>query len=111
MAATPIQVPVVFHVITRTGCSGCAADLREATVRSQVAVLNKAYGPVGVNFTLSRITRTRNNAWWGVSYGSTAERQMKAALRQGNRQTLNIYSANLGGGLLGESAWRRCSLH
>ena len=36
---------------------------------------------------------------WG--YGSQAEAQAKAALRQGSADDLNIYSANLGGGLLG----------
>jgi hypothetical protein len=36
-----------------------------------------------------------------MGYGSTAEAQAKAALRQGSADDLNIYTANLGGGLLG----------
>ncbi|HEY5933980.1 MAG TPA: zinc metalloprotease, partial [Kofleriaceae bacterium] len=40
-------------------------------------------------------------AWYTVGYGSSEEAAMKAALRQGEEDALNIYLANLGDGLLG----------
>jgi hypothetical protein len=36
-----------------------------------------------------------------MGYGTTAERDAKAALRQGGADALNVYTANLTGGLLG----------
>ena len=45
--------------------------------------------------------RTTNSKWYTVRQGSQNEKQMKAALRQGGKNALNLYSANLGGGLLG----------
>jgi len=64
-------------------------------------VLNAAYGPTGWSFELAGVDRTANNTWYTMGYGSTAEQQAKAALRQGSANDLNIYTANLGGGLLG----------
>lgn len=52
-------------------------------------------------FVLVGTDRTRNDAWYRMGYGSTAELQAKTALRKGTYKTLNLYSANLGGGLLG----------
>ena len=44
---------------------------------------------------------TANNSWYSLGYGSSAESAMKAALRQGDATDLNVYTAELGGGLLG----------
>ena len=45
--------------------------------------------------------RTTNTTWYTAGPGTTAERNMKKALRQGTADDLNIYSRNPGGGLLG----------
>jgi hypothetical protein len=64
-------------------------------------VLNRAYLPTAWQFTLAGVSRTTNATWYTVGMGSSAESQMKNALRQGTADDLNIYTANLGGGLLG----------
>lgn len=115
-AAGSVTVSVYFHVITNTSGQG---GLSDAALQNQINVLNAAYsgqdferapGQSGsaqatantpFRFVLAGIDRTANNAWFNLAQGSTAERDMKNALRRGGAGTLNIYSANLGGGLLG----------
>lgn len=49
---------------------------------------------------------TNNPSWYvGLSHGSRAERQMMMTLRQGTMGALNLYTAQLDGGLLGWSAF------
>ena len=99
-----VTVPVYFHVI-RSGTG--AGDVTTAQINAQIAVLNDAYsGQTGgantpFRFTLAGVTRTSNDAWYTMGYGSAEEKAAKSALRVGGAETLNIYSANLGGGLLG----------
>ena len=93
-------INVYFHVINRgTGIEN--GNVPDSQISDQIAVLNQAYAPWGWSFQLVATTRTTNTAWYGMSPGSTAERDAKAALHQGTADDLNIYSANPGGGLLG----------
>ncbi len=93
-----------YHIICDDNGNNCNTD---AEARAQVDVLNAAFaGSTGgtatpFQFNLVGITRTNNSSWNQVGFGSTAERQMKTALREGDATTLNIYSARIGGGLLG----------
>ena len=96
--ATNVVVPVYFHVITNTSGAGNVSD---AAIANQINVLNAAYSGKGFSFSLAATTRTANNTWYTVGSGSAAETQMKTALRQGGATALNIYAANIGGGLLG----------
>lgn len=95
---TGAVVNVYFHVITNTAGEG---GLTAGEVGAQINVLNDAFADQGFSFNLVATTTTANNSWYTVGYNSAAETQMKAALRQGTADDLNIYAANIGGGLLG----------
>ncbi|WP_344976060.1 zinc metalloprotease [Streptosporangium fragile] len=99
----PVTVPMWAHVLTdgRLGASDTA-------VRSQVAMLNAAYGgelggaDTGIRFRLDGITRTVNAAWFRDPV--TFERSIKRA-RKGGAETLNLYVAQLGELVLGYSTY------
>jgi len=92
-------INVYWHVIRRgTGISN--GDVPDSQIRSQINVLNAAYGAWGWQFNLVATDRTTNSTWYTCSGGS-CETQMKNALHQGTGDDLNIYSNNMGGGLLG----------
>ncbi len=101
----PVSVPVWFHVVNK-GTGVANGDVTTAQITNQLNVLNQAYGggTGGANtnfqFTLAGTTRTTNLDWFNAGQGSTAERQMKSALRQGGKETLNFYVNNAGGGNL-----------
>jgi hypothetical protein len=100
-----ITIPVYVHVIT----NGTAGNISDAAIANQIAVLNAAYAgsqsPGGFNtsyrFQLVATDRTSNSSWYTATPGTTAESQMKSALRRGTADDLNIYFNNMGGGLLG----------
>jgi hypothetical protein len=91
-------INVYVHVITDTSGNG---DVPTYQIDQQIKVLQDAYAGTGWNFQLAGTDVTANNAWYTMGYGTSAESQAKAALRQGSADDLNIYTANLGGGLLG----------
>lgn len=97
-AVTGGTINVYVHVITNTSGAGNVTDSR---INQQISVLNGAYNGWGWHFVLAGVDRTANNTWYTVGYGTTAESQMKNALRQGTADDLNLYIANIGGGLLG----------
>jgi hypothetical protein len=90
--------PVHFHVITDTTGNG---DVSAGQIDDQLAVLNAAYAATGWSFELVSTDRTANNAWYAATPGTSAERDMKSALRLGTAIDLNVYTNNMGGGLLG----------
>ncbi len=101
-----IVVPTVVHVIaedaTREG-----GNIPDSMIHEQINALNDAFaGRTGgaaspFYFQLVDITRTINPEWYRVTPESETELEMKSALRQGGPETLNIYLANIGEGLLG----------
>lgn len=92
------NIPVYWHVIRSSSGAGDVSDQR---IGQQIQILNAAYVSSGISFTLAGVTRTNNGTWYTMTPGSNAETQAKGALRQGGKETLNIYSANIGQGLLG----------
>ncbi len=98
--ATGGTINVYFHVINKgTGISN--GDITATMIQNQITVLNNAYGRWGYSFNLVSTDRTTNATWYTMGYGTSAETAAKTALRKGSAQDLNLYSANLGGGLLG----------
>ncbi len=91
-------IPVAFHVVQANNGSYNVSDQQ---IQDQIAVLNAAYAGTNFQFSLASIDRTRNNRWTRHSPGSSAEAEMKSALAIDPTTTLNFYTGNLGGGLLG----------
>jgi hypothetical protein len=94
------NINVYFHVINK-GSGISNGDIPDSQITAQMNVLNAAFASTGWRFTLVAVDRTTNATWYTMGSGSLAEDQAKAALRRGTAQDLNIYTANLGGGLLG----------
>ncbi len=96
--AAGATIPLYVHVIRSTTGTGTVST---QMINGQVTVLNQAFATAGFSFTLAGTDTTVNNAWSTAGPGSTAERDMKTALRQGGKDALNVYTNNMGGGLLG----------
>ncbi len=94
----PPIISVYFHVITNSSGQGAPTTQQ---ISDQLAVLNAAFAGSGFQFNLVSTNTTANDTWYVVTPGTTAEAQMKAALHQGTADDLNIYTANIGQGLLG----------
>lgn len=92
-------INVYWHVINN-GTSLSQGNIPDSQITAQINVLNNAFGPWGWTFNLVAVTRTTNSSWYTTTGGSS-EAAMKNALRQGTADDLNIYSNNMGGGLLG----------
>jgi hypothetical protein len=88
-------VPVYFHVIT----DGTVGAVTQAQIDAQMTVLNEDYAGAeggantGFKFKLVGVDRTNDAAWCAAAAGSKDERDMKKALHQGGRETLNVYSS------------------
>ena len=98
------QIPVFFHIIRDNNGTG---DVSDEALDKQIQVLNDSYsGATGgaktqFSFIKAGVDRTNNSKWYGVSPDTAAERDMKSTLRKGGADTLNLYLANIGDGLLG----------
>ncbi len=105
LAAT-VTIPVVVHVIS-SDTTRANGYLPNNLINNQITILNNSYaGQYGgvatqFQFQLQSINHVVNPAWYPIVYGSNTEKQMKAALRQGGKGTLNIYTGLLSDNLLG----------
>ena len=99
-AVTGGAINVYFHVINN-GSTLVDGNIPDSQITSQINVLNAAFAGTGWSFNLVSTDRTTNASWYTAGPGTTAATQMKNALRQGTADDLNIYSNNMGGGLLG----------
>ncbi|MBC7805162.1 MAG: hypothetical protein H7145_03330 [Akkermansiaceae bacterium] len=114
-AISTVNVPVYVPVIrSNTG----AGNVTDSQIAAQIDVLNTAFAgqqpkapgqansaqataATPLRFVLMTIDRTLNSTWYTVTQGSSSETNMKNALRKGGANALNLYTANIGGGLLG----------
>ncbi|CAK9249948.1 unnamed protein product, partial [Sphagnum jensenii] len=92
------NINVYVHVITDTKGNGKPP---QSQIDDQIAVLNAAYNSAGWKFILQTVDFTANDVWYVVQPNTQAEKEMKNALRIGGADSLNLYTANIGGGLLG----------
>jgi hypothetical protein len=110
LPAGSVTVATVVHVISARPLTAAQTTRYRTLVSAQMKVLNDAYAGSGAaagspatpfRFSLVDTTYTVNPAWTSLAYGSKETKAAKAALRQGDAATLNIYAVDLGGGLLG----------
>jgi len=84
----PFNVPIAWHVI-HDGNNGLISN---SDVNAQINVLNAAFAPHDVSFSLQSIDFTDNPNWFYMEPGTTAESQAKSALNVDPATTLNVYS-------------------
>ncbi len=106
-----ITIPVYFHVVYRSDGVG---NIPESSLDAQIIAMNEHYAGLDLpayrgaaanmsfRFVKAGTTRTMNNTWYAAGPGSSAQAQMKAALRTPGTSAddLNFYT-NSGGGYLG----------
>jgi hypothetical protein len=95
-AVTYVNVSV--HVIMSSSGLG---NISDSIIQSQLDVLNQDFNVLKFQFVLSSIDRTLNDQWYTMEPDSSAESNAKHALHYGTAADLNVYFANIGGGLLG----------
>jgi hypothetical protein len=108
MANGSVTIETVFHVISDHALSRTEQSRLQKMVDDQMTVLNDSYAgrtsatasDSPFRFDLEKTNFVVNEDWYTVVPGKS-ERDMKAALYEGDSTTLNVYAANIGGGLLG----------
>jgi PKD repeat protein len=90
-------INVAFHVV-HDGNNGL---ISQQMIDDQIQVLNNSYGTYGYSFNLASVDFTDNATWFSDCYNSTTESQMKQALTIDPATTLNMYTCQPSGGILG----------
>ena len=85
-----VTIPVYWHVVTTAGGGGNVAAL----IPDQMQVLRDAFVGSKFAFDLKNVEVVANDAWFFAEAGSPDEVAMKAALRKGGPESLNIYTTN-----------------
>ncbi|HEU4405487.1 MAG TPA: zinc metalloprotease [Polyangiaceae bacterium] len=101
-------VPTYVHIVLESDGPG-GEDIPDSMIEAQMQVLNDSFkgltadgGSVtSFTFEVKGIDRTVNPAWVPIIDESPAELEMKAALRVGGPETLNLYISSVTPGLLG----------
>ena len=85
-----VTIPVHWHIITTSAGGGNVSAL----VADQMQVLTDAFAGSRFAFQLASLEVVANNAWFFAAAESAQEIAMKAALRKGGPESLNIYTTN-----------------
>lgn len=105
-AQNPQTIPVVMHVISAKDGTG---DVSDAVAERQIEVMNKGFSggykgvDTGFRFSLSDVTHSANDTWFRDFSGN--EDAVKGKLRKGGAETLNLYTTDMGQGILGRSTF------
>jgi len=91
-------IPVAFHVVRHDDGT---AGVSQQQIDDQMLVLNQAFNGTNFQFSLASVDYTNNTQWSTHSPGTLAESEMKTALAVDPIHTLNFYTCDIGGGLLG----------
>lgn len=111
LPAGSVKVRTVFHAISGDEWTAQEKRSMQRMIEAQMKVLNDAFSgataadaadtPFRFELDLEQDLNWVVDAdWYNVTPGKT-ERDMKQALHEGDSETLNVYSADIGGGLLG----------
>jgi hypothetical protein len=90
-------IPVRFHIIHE----GRRGYLPDRQIKAQTALLNSAYAPASLEFKVADVNLHENSAWFRHQPGTDEEIEMKTELGKDTAKSLNIYTAEPAGGLLG----------
>lgn len=94
-----VRIPVAFHVIyDSTG----AGNVAESQLDEQIRVMNDNFRASGFSFSKQSVDRTQSDTWFAMGYGGN-EHYAKRVLAVDPTHVLNIYTGDLGMGLLGWS--------
>jgi Pregnancy-associated plasma protein-A len=90
-------IPVHFHILHE----GQQGYLPDRQIKAQMVLLNKEYAPASLEFKLADVNLHENSAWFRHQPGTNEEIEMKNALGKDTAKSLNLYTAEPEGGLLG----------
>jgi hypothetical protein len=92
--ADKIRIPVAFHNIY----AGNKGKVTDRNIETLVRNLNEAFAGTPFEFSLAKVDRTNNRAWYNNCYIGKAEQRMKRQLAATPHKVLNIYSCSIAGG-------------
>jgi hypothetical protein len=90
-------IPIRYHIIHE----GQRGYLPDRQLKAQVALLNRVYQPANIQFKIADVNLHENSAWFYHQPGTDEEIEMKTELGKDTAGSLNFYTAEPGGGLLG----------
>ena len=94
-------VPVRWHIIYK----GQNGNLPDNQLKAQIAVLNKAYAPTGVQFKTIDVDRYEKPQWFNVNVETDAVNEMKSSLSKDSERCLNFFTCEPADGILGFAAF------